>query len=120
MSFNRLDYDKCAYAQRLNESTSPLEYSLYKGKYENCKDCKLSSYTNDLPQLDKTIVENELYNLNRTSTLCSSKKYNPNEKVKLPKYSTPRICEGIHSMTPSGLDKIKSNGLSKNIGKDKC
>ena len=35
MSFTRLDYDGCAYAKELQESTSPLEYLMYKGKYEN-------------------------------------------------------------------------------------
>ena len=30
MSFTRLDYDKCAYAKDLEESTTPLEYLLFK------------------------------------------------------------------------------------------
>ena len=34
MSSNRLIYDKCSYAIELKESTSPLDYYLYKGKYE--------------------------------------------------------------------------------------
>tara|TARA_B100000768_G_C11197850_1_gene340355 strand:+ start:622 stop:981 length:360 start_codon:yes stop_codon:yes gene_type:complete len=119
MSFNRLDYDKCAYAQRLSESTSPLDYALFKGKYENNKDCKLSSHANDMSQLNKTLIENELYNLNRSSTLCSSKKFNPNSKAKVIKHSPAYLCENIHQMTPSGLSKISSNGLSKGDNK-KC
>ena len=39
MSFTRLDYDNCAYAKELEQSTSSLEYLMYKGKYENCKNC---------------------------------------------------------------------------------
>tara|TARA_B110000908_G_C10262171_1_gene460179 strand:- start:2079 stop:2420 length:342 start_codon:yes stop_codon:yes gene_type:complete len=112
MSFNRLEYDKCAYAQKLTESIGPLGYLLYKGKYENNKDCNLSSDPNDQTQLNKTLVENELYNLNRTSTLCSSKKYNPGQKVTVPKNSPAILCENIHQLTPSGLSKITSNGLS--------
>ena len=112
MSFNRLDYDKCAYAQRLTESTSPLGYLLYRGKYEHNKDCKLSSNPNDMSQLNKTLVENELYNLNRTSTLCSSKKYNPSQKVNVPKSSPATLCQSIYNLTPSGLPKVTSNGLS--------
>ena len=112
MSFNRLDYDKCAYAQKLTESTSPLCYLLYKGKYEHNKDCKLSAHPNDMSQLNKTVVENELYNLTRTSTTCSSKKYNPTQKVDVPKHSPARLCENVHQLTPSGLPKITSNGLS--------
>ena len=111
MSFNRLDYDKCAYAQRLDESTSPLDYLLFKGKYENEKDCKLSSNTNDASQLNKTVVENELYNLNRTSSLCSSNKYSALSKIDVPKHSPVRMCEHIHDLTPSGLEPITSSGL---------
>lgn len=114
MSFNRLEYDKCAYAQKLTESTSPLSYLLFKGKFENNKDCKLSDHDNDMSQLNKTIVENELYNLNRTGTLCSAKKYNPTDNVVVPKHSPVRLCENIHQLTPSGLPKITSNGLSSN------
>ena len=41
MSSNRLMYDTCAYKQKLNESTEPLNYSLYTGKYENCAKCRI-------------------------------------------------------------------------------
>ena len=120
MSFNRLDYDKCAYAQRLNESTSPLDYQLYKGKFEHNKDCSMSAHPNDMSQVNKTLVENELYNLNRTSTLCSSKKYNPTDKVEVTKHSPAFLCENVHQMTPTGLAKITSNGLSKGTDDKKC
>ena len=39
MSFTRLEYDTCAYAKELQESTTPLEYLMFRGKYENCKNC---------------------------------------------------------------------------------
>merc|ERR1711865_720918 len=97
----------------LTESTSPLDYLLFKGKYENKKDCKLSSNANDASQLNKTVIENELYNLNRASSLCSSKKYAsvPKKNASLPKHSPVRMCEHIHDLTPSGLAPITSNGL---------
>ena len=41
MSSNRLMYDSCAYKQKLGESTSPLNYNLYTGKYENCAKCRV-------------------------------------------------------------------------------
>ena len=34
MSSNRLCYDKCAYDKKLKQSTSPLDYNLYTGKFE--------------------------------------------------------------------------------------
>ena len=41
MSSNRLMYDTCAYKKKLEESTTPLDYNLYTGKYENCSKCRL-------------------------------------------------------------------------------
>ena len=41
MSSNRLIYDTCAYKKRLLESTGPLNYSMYTGKYENCAKCRV-------------------------------------------------------------------------------
>ena len=35
MSSNRLIYDRCAYATEIKESTEPLEYNLFLGKFEN-------------------------------------------------------------------------------------
>ena len=41
MSSNRLIYDECAYKKSLQQSTDPLEYSLYTGKYENTAKCRI-------------------------------------------------------------------------------
>ena len=46
MSSNRLIYDTCAYATEIKESTSPLEYNLFKNKYENCVQCPTGDFTN--------------------------------------------------------------------------
>ena len=48
MSFNRLTYDTCAYSKTLQESTDPLGYNLYKGKYEYCISCPVGNFTNNL------------------------------------------------------------------------
>ena len=45
-------------AKDLQESTSPLEYLMYKGKYENCKECP--DHANNLNFVVKTEVESEL------------------------------------------------------------
>ena len=74
MSFNRLDYDKCAYAKSLEESTTPLEYWLFLGKYENCTQCPKGCCTNNLDLSVRTEVESELWNIDRVSTKCPSKK----------------------------------------------
>ena len=120
MSFNRLDYDKCAYKKELEESTSPLEYWLFLGKYENKTECVLTDHTNNLKQVEKAIVENELYNLERPATKCPELKYNKSNAKEVPKYSTPRVCEGIHYITPSGLERPKKCGFDPVSSRFKC
>merc|ERR1711865_846728 len=39
MSYNRLNYDKCAYTQKLKRSITPGDYRLFAGKNENNKEC---------------------------------------------------------------------------------
>lgn len=112
MSSNRLTYDKCAYAKEIQESTSPLDYYLYRGKYENSISCPVSDYTNILNFSDRTNMENELYGLNRPGTLCPSLKYNPYNNFNSVPFSPPLMCEGIHYITPNNLEKPKTNMLS--------
>jgi hypothetical protein len=40
MSFNRLRYDDCSYAQELNQTTSILSYQLDPNRYYNCNACR--------------------------------------------------------------------------------
>ena len=80
MSFNRLNYDTCAYSKRLDESIGPLSYLLNPIKYENCKKCRhefglvggtaVSHIKGNLVDL-----ENDLRGSTRVNTLCPSKKY---------------------------------------------
>ena len=46
MSFNRLKNDRCAYAQELKQSTLPLDYQMFCGKYYHPANC---SFTNSMP-----------------------------------------------------------------------
>ena len=62
MSSNRLSYDKCAYAKEVEQSTSPLDYQMFKGKYENCKKCAKGDHTNVLDFGTRADVESELRN----------------------------------------------------------
>ena len=119
MSFNRLPYDKCAYAVDLKQSVTPLDYQLYVGKFENQKPCPCNEKGNNLENCNVKLetradVENELYNLNRPGTLCPDKKYNPKDKNNFNNtYHPPRLCQGHYHITPTGLAPVKSNGLKK-------
>jgi len=121
MSSNRLIYDKCAYATEIKESTGPLEYNLFKGKYENCKQCSVGKFTNILEFGPRADVESELYGLNRPGTLCPQLKFNPKLGFNYPELSPARMCESIHHITPSNLVKPKNNMLNeKNLGLNVC
>jgi hypothetical protein len=39
MSFTRIQYDNCAYAEKINNSQKPMYYHLYKGQAEQCEPC---------------------------------------------------------------------------------
>lgn len=126
MSFDRLMYDKCAYAVDLKQSVTPLDYQLYVGKYENKSPCPCNKKGNNLKNCNVTFgtrvdVENELYNLNRPGTLCPGKKYNPKDKKNFKHtYHPPTLCQGHYFITPTGLDPIKSTGLNKINTKIDC
>ena len=110
MSFNRLTYDTCAYSKTLQESTDPLGYNLYKGKYEYCISCPVGNFTNNLEFGVKIDVESDLKGQNREGTKCPSKKYMFNPQAGTP-YTNPLACHNIYYITPNNLPKITTNGL---------
>ena len=110
MSYNRLQYDKCAYATEVQESVSVLDYNIFKLKYVN-KQCDNTETPNEISFVDRTLAENELTGLNRRNSLCPTKKFNPHVNFETPEYSPNRICESIHYMTPSKIEKPKTNML---------
>ncbi len=121
MSSNRLIYDKCAYATEMKESTGPLEYNLFKGKYENCKQCPVGQFTNILDFGPRADVESELYGINRLGTKCPQLKFDPKKGYKYPELSPPRMCENIYHITPNNLEKPQHNMLNeKNLGLNVC
>ena len=113
MSSNRLRYDACAYATDIKESTSPLDYNLFPGKYVNSKNCKISDYTNTLEFTDRATVESELHGITRTNTQCPLLKYNPMNQFKPANFSPPLMCDNIYYITPNNLEKPKSNMLKE-------
>jgi hypothetical protein len=121
MSSNRLIYDKCAYATEMKESTGPLEYNLFRGKYENCKQCAVGQFSNILEFGPRADVESELYGLNRPSTLCPQLKFDPSKKYQYPELSPAKMCENIHYITPNNLERPRNNMLNeKNLGINVC
>jgi hypothetical protein len=115
MSFTRLDYDGCAYAKELQESTSPLEYLLYKGKYENCTNCP--DYTNTIKFGPKADIESELRNQTRFTSKCPSNKYDPTKPFISTRTTNPVRCDRIES----GLKKPTGPGYDPtNLGNNSC
>lgn len=82
MSSTRLPYDTCAYKERITESTAPLDYSLYTGKFENCTKCRVELGIvggNNVSLFSGNLVdlESDLRGQTRPASLCSSMKYHP-------------------------------------------
>jgi len=121
MSSNRLSYDKCAYATEIKESTSPLEYYLFKGKYENCKQCPVGEFTIIWEFGSRAETESELYGITRLGSKCPSLKFDPSKEFKYPEFSPARMCESIYSLTPNNLEKPTTNMLNeRNLGINFC
>ena len=114
MSSNRLIYDTCAYATEIKESTSPLEYNLFRGKFENCEQCKVGDYQNIVPFGPRADVESELYGLTRKESLCPSMKYDPSKEFKAVEFSHPNMCANIYYITPNNLEKPTNPMLNEN------
>ena len=82
MSSNRLIYDECAYKKTLQQSTDPLNYALYTGKYENSAKCRIelgSVGGNGVSLFNGNLVdlESDLRGQTRQTSLCPCDKYGP-------------------------------------------
>lgn len=113
MSSNRLKYDKCAYVANMKESTEPLEYNLFVGKYENCEKCPIGKYGNILPFGAKTNTESELLGLTRPNSKCPEKKYQAESTFKNMPLSAAKMCDSIYYITPNNLEKPTSNMINE-------
>ena len=121
MSSNRLIYDRCAYATEIKESTEPLEYNLFLGKFENCNQCPVGNHLNVLPFGPKADTESELWGINRLNTKCPDKKFQAESDYNNPPLSAARMCDSIYYITPNNLEKPTSNMLNeKNLGINFC
>lgn len=104
---NRTIYDSCEYKKQLHESTAPLNYALYYGKFESCQKCV---YDNFYRPFDLVDVESELKNITRPATKCPQYKYNPNcptspscistYNESVPVVFAPEICPIVKNNIP--------------------
>lgn len=69
---NRPIYDNCSYQKQIYESTSPLSYNLYQGKFENCNKCIYDRFWTPYQLVD---IETELRNQTRPLSNCDEFKY---------------------------------------------
>jgi len=82
MASTRLSSDTCAYKTKITESTAPLNYSMYTGKYENCSKCRVELGIvggNNVSLFSGNLVdlESDLRGQTRPASLCPSMKYQP-------------------------------------------
>jgi len=121
MSFNRLPYDSCAYAKTLQQSTEPLDYNLYRGKFESCEQCPEGLYPNDLDFGIRADVESDLKGQLRTGSKCDAEKF-PKKSNTVAEFTPMFVCESIYKLTPSNLEKPKTNGLKDlhSYGQNSC
>ena len=113
-TFNRLNYDNCAYDKKLSESTSPLMYQMSRYKYENCARCTYNG-TQYAP-FDLVEEESELRGIVRPATRCPTRLYNPtcqksemcsstydkDVPVVYPPNLCPVVCNNIKKMKTPG------------------
>lgn len=85
MSFNRLNFDTCAYNHQLNESIGPGEYMLDRNNF--CEPCFVPSPTVNVQRFGAAIcnkslidVDSELLGITRKASDCPGKQYLPQEK----------------------------------------
>ena len=107
---NRLLYDNCEYQKKLSESTTPLYYQLYGGKFVNDQNC-MNRTKHFWKPYDLVDYESELWNITRHNSRCPQFKYNPlcvrNES-----------CISTHDRTvpiviPASLCPIVTNNIQK-------
>jgi len=105
MSSNRLSYDACAYQKTLQQSTGPMEYMLYPGKFENTAKCRIEFGVNggnavSLFSGNLVDLESELRGQTRLNSLCPSTMYNPNEQKQMPLVHQPACQMQYFPKTP--------------------
>ncbi len=121
MSFNRLPYDSCAYAKTLQQSTDPLDYNLFKGKFESCDNCVEGQYEVNLDFGVRSDVESDLRGQVRVGSKCDTEKFPKNSNT-VAKFTPAITCQSIYHLTPTNIQKPTTNGLKDltSYGQNSC
>lgn len=114
MSFNRLTYDSCAYSKTLQQSTDPLEYNLFLGKFESCNDCPIGDFPVNLDFTSRADVESDLKGQTRMGSKCPSEKF-PTNSAKATPFTPAVTCASIYKLLPvnNGYPSIPPTPLVK-------
>jgi hypothetical protein len=108
-TFNRLNYDNCAYDKKLKESTTPLSYHMSRFKFENCARCTYDG--KQYAPFDLVEEESELRGIVRPSTKCPTKLYHPNCQKSNTCQST--YDKDVPIIYPPNLCPVVSNNIKK-------
>lgn len=77
-SNNRLLYDTCAFQQNTHQSTKPMSYDFFKGKFVNCGKCETANdLANDQDYANRVDIETELMNRVNINSRCNETKHFP-------------------------------------------
>jgi hypothetical protein len=113
----RLGYDKCAYEDRLTESTDPLSYRLYPGYVYNCDSClstlgprsthnsaDISTPVGQPPATAQQLADVESILTNRNMKTSKCRKYGANS-IDVNKFplNHARICNTFLNQDPTRL-----------------
>lgn len=101
-------YDKCVYEKDLAESTKPLQYHMYFGKFENCNKCRCDKFYTKHSLVD---IESELRNQTRPLSKCDQHKYQPTCKRSNSCIST--FDRSVPVVLPPDLCPILFNNIPK-------
>ncbi len=103
MSFSKIKYDTCVYAQSLNQNVSFASYVLDPMKYVNCNGCRHElgfAPANDVSKVSGNLVdlESNLFGIDRELSRCDSMMYMPGEMKGKGMYKT--TCYKQIDVTP--------------------
>lgn len=98
MSFARIAYDTCTYAQKLNENVSHLDYTLDTNKNYHCGECRNELGLlggNNVSRVDGNMVdlESNLFGIDRTTSRCARMKYLPSSDPFVQGKGMHKTCE---------------------------
>ncbi len=121
--YNKKIYDSCAFQQRVADSVSECDYSMYRGKFVNGNRCHVPQRA----YLNLVDLESDLKNQIRFSSKCNMFKYHPTCKYDLKGNNTcvstfstlnpialpPEVCPDVEKLLyfNSGLKKPMNPGF---------